>query len=456
MRGRVSFFLRLLFDTEGFVIGRAYLYAGALLFAIKYLLDLVIVHSFFDRPWMPWDYLNIQWRDIDFLDLKVVRFATFMLALALPFIWCGVVLTLKRLRSLGWPGALVCLFFVPYLNIPFFFVLAFWPDKFRAPSLIVERRFAGAVLVVFLMTAFALSLVAAGVELLQHYGWGLFVGIPFFIGFVPGLLHKTISRRPILECIFVGLATQTFLAAALLVFALEGLICLLMAAPLAISLTCFGAFIGYTVRRIAGWEQTKGEIFCFSAVLLLPLIMLAEKSVAPSPGLIPVQTEIDVAAPPAVVWKHVVSFSELPPPTEWIFHAGVAHPLRAEIQGTGPGAIRHCVFSTGPFVEPIEIWDEPRLLRFSVTTNPPPMQELSFRQVDPPHLNGFLQSERGQFLLSEIAPGQTRLQGTTWYRHGLWPEAYWKLWSDYIIHTIHLRVLRHIKSEAEHESQTLR
>ncbi|HEV2033924.1 MAG TPA: hypothetical protein VGU71_06965 [Candidatus Dormibacteraeota bacterium] len=31
----------------------------------------------------------------------------------------------------------------------------------------------------------------------------------------------------------------------------------------------------------------------------------------------------------------------------------------------------------------------------------------------------------------------------------MWPAAYWQLWSDDIIHRIHLRVLRHIQREAE-------
>ena len=35
--------------------------------------------------------------------------------------------------------------------------------------------------------------------------------------------------------------------------------------------------------------------------------------------------------------------------------------------------------------------------------------------------------------------------GTTWYRHNMWPAAYWKLWSDLIIHRIHRSVLEHIK-----------
>ena len=55
----------------------------------------------------------------------------------------------------------------------------------------------------------------------------------------------------------------------------------------------------------------------------------------------------------------------------------------------------------------------------------------------------------GQFQLMELPGGRTRLEGTTWYRNAIWPSAYWRVWSDYIIHRIHMRVLEHIKTEAE-------
>jgi hypothetical protein len=32
----------------------------------------------------------------------------------------------------------------------------------------------------------------------------------------------------------------------------------------------------------------------------------------------------------------------------------------------------------------------------------------------------------------------------------MWPETYWHWWSDYVIHRIHMRVLEHIRIEAEH------
>ena len=100
-------------------------------------------------------------------------------------------------------------------------------------------------------------------------------------------------------------------------------------------------------------------------------------------------------------------------------------------------------------MEPIEIWDAPRLLAFRVTHNPPPMRELTFHNnIQAPHLHGFLEAKRGQFRLIPLDGGRrTRLEGTTTYRHGLYPDFSWALWADGLIHRIHERVLRHIRDE---------
>jgi hypothetical protein len=74
-----------------------------------------------------------------------------------------------------------------------------------------------------------------------------------------------------------------------------------------------------------------------------------------------------------------------------------------------------------------------------------------YPHIHPPHLEGHFLSRKGEFLLEPMPDGGTRLIGTTWYEHKLWPDAYWRVWSDSIIHTIHLRVLRHVKSLSEAE-----
>jgi uncharacterized membrane protein YhaH (DUF805 family) len=109
-------------------------------------------------------------------------------------------------------------------------------------------------------------------------------------------------------------------------------------------------------------------------------------------------------------------------------------------------------FLIGFFATLIYSARDPRRLAFRVESNPAPMEEWTpYPHIHPPHLEGHFLSRKGEFLLEPMPDGGTRLIGTTWYEHKLWPDAYWRVWSDSIIHTIHLRVLRHVKSLSEAE-----
>jgi hypothetical protein len=84
------------------------------------------------------------------------------------------------------------------------------------------------------------------------------------------------------------------------------------------------------------------------------------------------------------------------------------------------------------------------------------MEEWSpYQNVLPRHLHGYLVSQNGQFRLTSLPGNRTLLEGTTWYQHGLQPAQYWRLWSDAIIHRIHLRVLNHIRRLSEQPANRL-
>ena len=212
----------------------------------------------------------------------------------------------------------------------------------------------------------------------------MFVGIPFMLGLIATLLHAVHQRRTFWECISVALSACALFGACVFFLAMEGIICLIMASVIVVPLSCLGALAGFGI-------QSNHHASRVPPVLLLSCLLLMgfEKMENPKPVPYSVTSMVEVDAPPEVVWSHVVSFSELPPVEDWIFKTGLAYPLRAEIEGEGVGAVRHCVFSTGAFVEPITIWDEPRHLRFDVTAMPEPMQEWTFySDVHPPHLEG--------------------------------------------------------------------
>lgn len=290
--------------------------------------------------------------------------------------------------------------------------------------------------------AVAISSISAG-----NYGIVLFMILPVLVGALGVFVStpQTMGQA-------IGKSSLAILVASalLLLVKIEGAICILMTLPLALPLAWFGAWIAFRLlgRRALHENQTAA---LFLVLALAPVGAGTEHLWKPADPVFPVSTSVDIAAPPSTVWQHVVSFSNLPAERDWVFHLGLAYPLRATIDGTGVGAVRRCEFSTGPFIEPITVWDAPRHLAFRVTSNPAPMEEWTpHGHLDAPHLHGYLVSHRGEFRLKPLDGGRrTRLTGTTWYQHHLQPAAYWRVWSDWIIHRIHLRVLTHVRTLAE-------
>src|SRR3982750_1302004 len=98
-------------------VGRAkYFGIGVTLFAVKHLLDRIVATQVFGRPWSLFNYFVVgEATEIDATPLGRLRFYATLVALAIPFIWIGVVLTLRRLRDIGWPLWLVAFFFLPFV-----------------------------------------------------------------------------------------------------------------------------------------------------------------------------------------------------------------------------------------------------------------------------------------------------------------------------------------------------
>jgi len=453
-----------LWNGRGEINRRDYLRWCLLLMGVKLVFDYFLAYVVFEQPWSPIYYFYPP--TIDQRDPRAeTNFLFWMVVLGLPFACSGIMLTLRRLRAAGWSRLLCLLFFVPVLNVLFFILLCVAPERptsgastvppmpGRLRAWMPENPWLSALLSVIITTVLGVGLTFLGEEILQQYALSLFVLSPFALGLVASLVHGARRPRSFGACVSVTLMSVLLIGVALLLVAFEGIICLLMALPLALPLALLGCTVGYLIQRDEG-NQPGIPPTVSTMALALPLLMLFDHAGNPTPTLFAVSSTVEIAAPPEVVWRNVIEFRELPPPTERLFHTGIAYPIRAIIHGHGVGAIRYCLFTTGPFVEPIEVWDEPHLLRFGVTVNPAPMDEWSpYTHLRPPHLDGYFVSEHGQFKLTLLPNGHTRLEGTTWYRDHLWPEAYWRPWSDYIIHRIHLRVLNFIKSESEEQAK---
>jgi uncharacterized membrane protein YhaH (DUF805 family) len=449
-------------------VGRAaYAASGFGLAFVKYGLEAAIVYAQTGSVWEPLRYLS----PVFTLREQGLRFASsgtlaLLGAITLPFLWVGVSMSVRRAADAGispWAGLG---FLVPVLNYPFMLIFCALPSKpgvevrwpaagaYRShlssppsagPPSLVDRSLRSALLGVVAGVAIAGAMGVVSIYLLGKYGAALFFATPFLMGAVGAFLHNRPRPRPLIASIGVGVASVFIAGASMMLFALEGLLCLAMAFPIAAGLGVLGSLTGWLIAQ----SPVARPSHAGAAVLMLPALAGGE-SFAPAPRPVEVATAIEVDAAPAQVWPHVIGFSELDPPSELAFRLGIAHPVRARIEGEGVGAVRRCEFSTGPFVEPITRWEPPHRLSFDVASQPPPMHEWSpYRHVQPPHLDGYLRSRRGEFRLSELPGGRTRLEGSTWYEVEIFPQSYWQIWSDALLHRIHGRVLAHIKRLAE-------
>jgi hypothetical protein len=370
--------------------------------------------------------------------------------------WIGVSMTIRRAVDAGRPVWTALLFFVPILNYLVMLDLSLArtaprDEWTRGPGPTgVDDRLRAALFGIAASLVVALPLVALQILVLKGYGMGLLFGAPFLLGAVSGWLFNREFERGFWETFGVVTVAHLLAGGAILLFAIEGAICLVMAMPFALIIGWMGGVIG---REIALRSPRHAVPYPGVLLALLPALIPPGHTVGSRPDATPVHvvvSTVEVAAPPESVWRHVVAFSELPPPTEWLFTTGVAYPVRARIAGQGVGAVRRCEFSTGAFVEPITRWEPPAVLAFDVLEQPLPMTEMSpWPRVQAPHLDGGFRAVRGEFRIVPVAPGVTRLEGRTWYALDLWPRGYWRLWAEPIVHAIHRRVLEHVRTLAE-------
>lgn len=296
-----------------------------------------------------------------------------------------------------------------------------------------------------------LSAAVAGVILFmfREYGLTIFLVNPLASGIYAAMVPRerpSGAWRKIGEALLAAVIYTVVTSLFLLVVAIEGAVCLAMASPFVLGCFLAGFLMkSFLFKPARLLHSTK--LFAFVAVNLL--CGFAESSLGHEDEMLLVRTSVRIQGTPAEVWDKVITFSRIPEPTEFLFRHGISYPIHATLDGTGVGAVRSCNFNTGSFVEPITAWKDHELLAFDVAEQPLPMRELSIWDVDAPHLDDYFRSHRGQFALRPLGGDSTLLEGTTWYTIRVHPNAYWRLWSDRIIHAIHARVLEHIKRDVE-------
>lgn len=356
-------------------------------------------------------------------------------------------LSLRRAKHLGRGGGLALAAMIPTLQILAVLVLALlWPrrdetDYYRAGDPAPPYQLA---IGIFAGTALIVAAVAASAVTMGAYGWGLFVAMPFLVGLITGFLANRGHVRSIGDTIGAVAAAGTLGTVALLMLALEGLMCVILILPLAAVLAIVGGLIGRAAaKRLVDPRQP------FYSVALLPLIFLLDAAMPPE---LPIATReaITINAPPKTVWASLIADRPVREKPGLVGLAGLAYPVAGRIVGEGVGAHRHGRFSTGTADERVTVWQPGRALAFRVVRQPPAMEEMSpYRKLQTPHLVGYFDTSETRFDLQPLPGGRTRLSVRAGHVLRIDPVLYWGPVARWATGQNVERVLSDVRRDAE-------
>lgn len=247
----------------------------------------------------------------------------------------------------------------------------------------------------------------------------------------------------------VRMALLELLVLCLLVVVLfsEGIVCLIMAAPIMIPATILGVWIAMAMIR--RWKNRRATL----SVIALPLLVYPlEMQVNWPDHEGHVTTEIAIAAPPATVWANTVEIRDIDParlrftPSHGLMF--FPRPLDARLDRHGPGAVRFLTWTSGVhFREHITEWQPDRRLGWTFGFDPDSI---------PAELDGHLRADgeasellRGEYVLEPDGKGGTILRLTTHYRISLPWNGYGRWWADRLLGDFHAVVLDVVKERAE-------
>jgi hypothetical protein len=372
--------------------------------------------------------------------------AAMAFAFSLFVAWVLAALSFRRAAQSEAGYSLAALTIIPGIQIPAVLLLAVMPrgpdrdepdsdDKVKVAHL-AQGVLAGVALVVAAVLVSALTFGA--------YGWGLFVMTPFLVGITTAYLANRRAGIGMASTIGLVMLAGMLGTLALLMLALEGLVCIILAAPLGAVAAAAGGVIG-RAAALAGQRGGKPLL----SLAWLPAIFALEGAMPPH-ATIPVSETVRISAPPRAVWEALTNGAPIAVAPGLVGRAGLAYPIGSRLIGEGVGAERIGFFSTGIARERITEWAPERRLGFEIVSQPPAMEEMSpYRRVHAPHVSGYFVTRDTRFELRKLAGGGTSLTVSGVHELRIDPIPYWAPLARWAIRRNLARVLADIKHKSE-------
>lgn len=424
----------------------AYLLASFCLIASQNLVVWAAMQALGDAPSLEAEFWLTPLRSaLEIVSLPPLGAALFFAYfLVVAYLLAMLAFNLARRTKRGFTLAVLSV--VPVIQVGAILINALLPAKEETVEDSRASNHAAKSIVVGLIAGTAIIVLAVLISAVTFgaYGWGLFVMTPFLVGAVTGYLLNSDSDLGLSTTLSLSILAGGLGSLALIVMALEGIVCIILATPLALPLVMIGAGLG---RAIAKARHTRGTPLM--SVAVLPIIFMLEGAIPPEA---PIHTryDVEISAPVEKVWKALMSDDPIAISPGLPAVAGLAYPISSKLEGEGVGAKRIGTFSTGLATEVVSQWVPNSVLAFKVQHQPAAMEEMSpYRRVHAPHVEGYFLTGETRFDLVPLSKDRTRLEITSEHVLRIDPIPYWEPIAHLAIGSNVHRVLEDIKAKSE-------
>lgn len=315
----------------------------------------------------------------------------------------------------------------------------------------------GVVYGVFLRIGFAKIGMLAGPKVGYYTSLVMTIAFLVVVPFAMGYITTSVYARELAktgedigwgQCLGLPVLSVLLTLLVTILFRIEGAICLIFAAPLALICGIAGGITGGIVQRRK--KNSKPATLC---VALAPLLLLAVELHIPEHfETRTVETSILIHAPAQTIWNNIEKVDAIRPdelPPSWARRIGFPRPIAATLSHEGVGGVRHASFAGGLlFTETINYWEPQRDLSFSIKANTdeiPPTTLDEHVTIGGPYFDVL----EGEYTLEPLADGTIQLHLRSTERLSTHFNAYAGLWTDAVMRDIQNSILQVVKQRCE-------
>ena len=231
---------------------------------------------------------------------------------------------------------------------------------------------------------------------------------------------------------------------------IEGIICVLMAAPVFAFMSSLGAMAFWLVSRRIGAKRERGSLM---GMLLLPVVAgPIEGSFEPGVKGSVSESRIVIAASADTVWKNIIRVPKIGKkeiPLGLSALMGFPDPVEATLSHEGIGGVRRANFEGNVvFTETIDAWQENQKLSFSIVAN---TEEIPPTTMDEHMIVGgeYFDVLRGTYEIEDLGGGKCLLRLTSHHVAVSHVNIYADLWGRILMRDIQNRILEVIRKRCE-------